>query len=178
MKTLIIHPKDYSTDFLCPIYKDIMDCDIHIDGRGSKGVIRKKIKEHDRIIMMGHGTGYGLLRVPFNSLGSCLIDCDMVQLLRMKECIFIWCNADQFVNKYKLKGFHTGMFISESGEALDCCVPFERGDIEESNNAFASILAKYIDESPSTMFEKVKEEYGKLTSNIAQFNCERLYYNY
>jgi hypothetical protein len=61
MKTLVIHPKDRTTDFLKPIYH----------GRGytvitggcTKADVAKAIDEHDHIIMMGHGTPQGLLAV-------------------------------------------------------------------------------------------------------------------
>lgn len=59
MKTLVIHPKDKTTDFLKPIYY----------GRGftvitggmTKADVAKEIDAHDHIIMMGHGTPQGLL---------------------------------------------------------------------------------------------------------------------
>jgi hypothetical protein len=61
MKTLVIHPKDKTTDFLKSIYH----------GRGytvitggcTKDDVAKAIDEHDHIIMMGHGTPQGLLAV-------------------------------------------------------------------------------------------------------------------
>jgi hypothetical protein len=61
MKTLVIHPKDKTTDFLKSIYH----------GRGytvitggcTKEDVGKAIDEHDHIIMMGHGTPQGLLAV-------------------------------------------------------------------------------------------------------------------
>ena len=61
MKTLVIHPKDKTTDFLKSIYH----------GRGftvitggcTKEDVAKAIDEHDHIIMMGHGTPQGLLAV-------------------------------------------------------------------------------------------------------------------
>jgi hypothetical protein len=52
MKTLVIHPKDDSTYFLSTIYEG-KDWTI-INDRG-KSLLKKLIKTHDRIIMMGHG---------------------------------------------------------------------------------------------------------------------------
>ena len=111
MKTLVIHPKDESTKILSTIYENhkddwtiINNCDI------PKSILIDRIKEHDRIIMMGHGTPGGLL----NPVGGYIIDSSFVYLLReKKEFVHIWCNADSFVNKYDLKGFTTGMIISE-----------------------------------------------------------------
>ena len=67
------------------------------------------VNDHDRIVMMGHGYPHGL----FYSY----IDSKLVYLLKEKECVCIWCNSDQFVNRYKFTGFFTGMFISEVREA-------------------------------------------------------------
>ncbi len=63
---------------------------------------------------MGHGSPKGLFGINFNR--SYVIDEDTVDSLQYKKCIFIWCHADQFVKEHNLKGFHSGMFISEVGE--------------------------------------------------------------
>lgn len=59
MKTLVIHPKDITTDFLSDIYSDKDWTVININV--SKSFLKKQIKEHDRIVMLGHGTGEGLV---------------------------------------------------------------------------------------------------------------------
>lgn len=61
MKTLVIHPKDKTTDFLKPIYEG-RDWTV-ITGGCTKDDVAKAIDEHDHIIMMGHGTPQGLLAV-------------------------------------------------------------------------------------------------------------------
>jgi len=115
MKTLVIHPFDVTTHFLKPIYVNhsdwtVMDCSI------SKGKTRKIIKEHDRIIMLGHGSEDGLFDFEHKRM---IIDSNYVQLLRDKICICIWCNANEFVEKYKLNSpLYSGMIISDVGEAF------------------------------------------------------------
>jgi hypothetical protein len=59
MRTLVIHPKDKTTDFLKPIYAN-RDWTV-ITGGCTKEEVNKAIGEHDHIIMMGHGTPQGLL---------------------------------------------------------------------------------------------------------------------
>ena len=59
MKTLVIHPEDRSTDFLKPIYEHVSDATI-IHAGVSKTQIKQLITEHDRIMMMGHGSPSGL----------------------------------------------------------------------------------------------------------------------
>ena len=62
MTNLIIHPTDRSTDFLSPIYANITDATI-MNGGVSKDQVAKAINEHDRIIMLGHGSPYGLFSI-------------------------------------------------------------------------------------------------------------------
>lgn len=167
MKTLVIHPFDHSTDDLEDIYRGI-DCTVHRSNRK----VHHLIKSHDRIICLGHGTEMGLLQIPYN--GAFLVDSRHVQLLRERECIFIWCYANLFMKKYGIKGFATGMFISEMDEALQYCVPFERGQIEESNRTFAGIVREHIHLPANDMKQPILEKYGQLTSPVSQFNLSEL----
>ena len=66
MKTLVIHPIDPTTHFLEKIYEG-KDWTILRPGKSSsvmhvsKKDIKEAIKDHDRIVMLGHGTQDGLL---------------------------------------------------------------------------------------------------------------------
>jgi hypothetical protein len=178
MKNLVIHPTDSSTDFLSPIYANITDATIMNSGIG-RGQLAQAISEHERIIMMGHGSPFGLFSVGrFISPNGYVIDSTMVPLLRDKECISIWCNADQFMNKHQLNGFYSGMFISEVGEATYCGLP---GTLQEtvntSNHYFAQLLGEVINEPLSVIYEHVKENYGLLNEDnpVANYNHNRLY---
>lgn len=67
MSTLIVHPLDQSTDFLKPIYAPISNKTI-ITGGINKTELRKLIVAHDRLLIFGHGSPWGLLSVgQFNS---------------------------------------------------------------------------------------------------------------
>lgn len=166
MKTLVIHPDDRSTDFLKKIYegKDWTIINDHQACRSRK-VITNLIKKHDRIIMMGHGYPGGLFYTCINP--------NMVYLLREKECVCIWCNADKFVNKYNLTGFFTGMFISEVGEARYYGITATQEQIDYSNNLFATELNKVIDDDK--VHRLIKEAYTG-DDPVIQFNNIRLYY--
>jgi hypothetical protein len=166
MKTLVIHPKDSTTDFLCEIYKDKNWTVINTNT--SKKVLKELIKTHDRVVMLGHGTEKGLLG--FNKF---IIDSTLVYLLRDKYCICIWCNADEYVKKYGLKGFYTGMIISEYEEAVMCCVPTNSQWIAESNTDFALAIKNSIDDE--NMLEKAKMLYEG-NSSVVEFNRNNLYY--
>ena len=60
MKTLVIHPKDKTTDFLKPIYHGRDDVTV-ITGGCTKEDVAKAIDAHDHIVMLGHGTPQGLM---------------------------------------------------------------------------------------------------------------------
>ena len=60
--TLVIHPKDASTDFLARVYKD-KDWDIIKSWPKDPASLKRFMDCYDRIIMMGHGTPSGLLNI-------------------------------------------------------------------------------------------------------------------
>ena len=179
MKTLIIHPEDTSTSFLDIVYNPIPNKTV-VTGGVSKEDIKKLIKEHDRVMMMGHGSPGGLFSIGrFGGAGGYIIDQTMVPLLMEKDnSVFIWCNADKFVNVFKLRGFYSGMFISEVGEALYCGLPgTQQDEVDESNYGFCNIIAKYINEDTNTIHENVTKEYGLIAESnpVALYNNNRLY---
>jgi hypothetical protein len=168
MKTLVIHPADRSTDFLKLIYegKGYTVITDH-DACRSRKVITALIKKHDRIMMMGHGYPGGLFYTCINS--------NLVYLLRQKECVCIWCNADKFVLRYGLTGFFTGMFISEVGEAYANGITAIQDEVTYSNVLFAMELNKVIDEE--NVHSLIKESYkGVFENDVIRFNNARLYY--
>ena len=178
MKNLIIHPTDSSTDFLSPIYADISDA-IILNGGATKDQVKELITRHDRVIMLGHGSPFGLFSIgQFMGSNGYIIDSTMVDVLKHVECISIWCNADQFMNRHQLNGFYSGMFISEVGEAIYCGLP---GTLQEtvttSNHYFAELLGEVINEPLSVIYEHVKENYGLLNEDnpVANYNHNRLY---
>jgi hypothetical protein len=181
MKSLIIHPIDKTTEFLCPIYRNLEDKQVL--RRGYKSVaVRKMMEQYERVMMMGHGSPNGLFSIgQFEDDFGYIIGNIMVDSLKMNpENIYIWCHADQFVNRYEIKGFYTGMFISEVGEAVYCGFPdAQQDEVDESNNSFSEILGYCANEPAGVIFEKVKKAYGVIArkNRIAHYNHTRLYYN-
>ncbi len=177
MKTLIIHPKDKSTQFLDIVYKNIPDTTI-VTGGVTKQEIKKLIETHDRVMMMGHGSPNGLFSVGKFGMCSYIIDESMLDVLSKKDnSVFIWCNADMFVDKYKLKGFYSGMFISEVGESYYCIGKGSQEQVTESNMGFVNILGECINEPQEIMYEIVRHKYGEIaeTNEVAKYNDDRLY---
>lgn len=167
MKTLVIHPDDRTTDFLKQIYegRDWTVITRHKEQLNRKEFI-KTLQEHDRIIMMGHGYPGGLFMTYINS--------ELVHILREKECVCIWCNADQFVNRYGLKGFYTGMFISEVSEANWFHIDTDQDKVDYSNELFTKLVTENIDNSD--IHSVLKESYVG-DDDVIRFNNDRLYYN-
>jgi hypothetical protein len=179
MKTLIIHPEDPTTEFLTTIYANLNNKTV-IKGGVSKSELRELIEAHDRVLLLGHGSPYGLLsRGQFPVAGLYIVDVSMVPVLKEKSnCMYIWCYADQFVKRHQLSGLCTGMFISELGEAaywefedIDQCL------IDQSNGKFADLVSKHLKEPPEVLYHKLICEYELLarTNLIAKFNLERIY---
>jgi hypothetical protein len=178
VKTLVIHPDDRSTDFLKPIYENVPNKTV-ITGRVSKYDVIKLMETHDRIMMMGHGSPGGLFNRNFTFCNGFIIDDTMVPLLKEKnDNVYIWCDADQFVRRHNLKGFFSGMFVSEVGEAYYMRVkePNQRM-VDESNDTFSEIVSRHITKKPKEMYEQVKQEYGVLadTNPVASYNLKRLF---
>jgi hypothetical protein len=176
MRTLIIHPEDKTTDFLTPIYSNIKATVIR--GGVTKYEVNEQIKQHDRILMMGHGSPMGLFSVGKFYGSSYVIDGHTVQHLKDKECIFIWCNADRFVEANNLKGLYSGMFISEVGEANYCGLPgTPQFVVEESNDVFAKEFGLVSDKPLVEAYEYIKDTYGVLAEDnpVAKYNHYRLY---
>jgi len=165
--TLVIHPQDESTDFLKDIY--------HGKGWGvmtnpycDEYKLKDYIISNDRIVILGHGSSDGL----FGGLWM-MINSDFVGILKNKECVCVWCNADQFVQNYGLNGFHSGMFISETLEADFYGIPTNESEISQSNHLFANLLNEHI--FNDNVLDKMQTQYQDKDNPIISFNRERLY---
>lgn len=168
-KTLVIHPDDRSTDFLKIIYENHLDdWTIINDCFITKEELIKQIKDHDRIIMMGHGTPSGLLNPKKWNL---LINDDFAELLKTKETISIWCHSDQYFRKHKIKGFHTGMIISEVSEARFVLnkTPLNKEQTLDNMINFSRIVKNCIDYPPIEMKDYILKNYT-FKDDVTQFN--------
>jgi hypothetical protein len=178
MKTLIIHPADESTDFLKPIYKNVLNSTL-ITGDITKAELLQLVHEHDRIMMMGHGSPEGLFAVgqfEDEEQLSYIVDHSFVPALKNKDNIFIWCHANKFVETHQLNGFYSGMFISEIMEAWMYDYDVEEGIINESNDKFSEIVSEHANNSSDVIYHNVIRFYGELAeiNPIARFNVERI----
>ncbi|HPR13676.1 MAG TPA: hypothetical protein PLV06_14915 [Bacteroidales bacterium] len=180
MKTLVIHPHDPTTEFLKPVYAHVPQRTV-ITGGVTREELVGLIDCHDRIMMMGHGSPAGLLAVgQFPGAGIFIVDHRLMPVLeKKKNSIFIWCNADHFVEYYELDGFYSGMFVSEVHEAgMMGLTDIDQVLVDQSNAWFSLTAGRHMNEvSPERICENVKREYGILTTTnpVALYNHERLF---
>ena len=167
-KTLVIHPDDRSTDFLKLIYENKNDWTIVNDCNITSIELKNLIKNHDRIIMMGHGSPSGLFNPQKYTL---LIDDTFAPLLRTKETISIWCHSDQYFRRHNIPGFHTGMIISEVSEAHYVLgeTPLNKEETLNNMETFARIINKCIDDTPENMKDFILANYI-FKDKVTQFN--------
>ena len=175
--TLVIHPKDASTDFLARIYKD-KDWDIIKSWPKDPASLKRFMDCYDRIIMMGHGTPSGLLNTGtfYKDWQLYAIDNFFVDLLQKKETISIWCHSDQFARQYKLPGFHTGMIISEVHEAQFVLgeTPLTAEETLDNINLFADAVGRHIDDPDLLEMQRsIRKEYNR-DDPVSVFNRKNI----
>lgn len=183
--TLIIHPQDKSTDCLQPIYANIPNKKV-ITGGLTYAQLEEEVKNHDEIIMCGHGYVGGLFAIsnfPGLNHTSYIVDHKMASILKAKKKIVtIWCYAKNFIQTNNIQNsFHSGMFISELGEVW-CSghKNISQSMIDESNSCFSEELGSLIALAPKQIYEAMQHgKYAKLAQSnlIAKYNFDRLHYD-
>lgn len=176
VQRLVIHLKDPSTDFLTQVYEGL-DYTTVIRDNLDPVVMNSLIRAHEQVIMLGHGGPSGL----FGNHGRYLINHLNVEALNQKaNNIFVWCYASTFVERYNLRGFATGMFISEEIEALEVLPSAEYDahtlqSVEESNTLFAQLLRENLSSPIEELSMNVIEKYSPTA--ISSPNKHALKYN-
>lgn len=178
MITLVIHPDDRSTDFLKPIYKNVKNLLLVTKQATHKDII-SLIETSGRVIMLGHGSPSGLFGINFGR--DFVIDHTCVKALSKKKdnAMYVWCNADKFVERHNLSGMYSGMFISEVAEANYCGLKnISQEQVNSSNNYFAEICSNLINEPLGMAYSKIKSNYEHYSQNnlVAHYNSRRFYY--
>ena len=146
-KTLVIYVNSMDdTEDLKLVYQDI-DCEVLYNAK--KNTISERLASlpaGSTVIMLGHGSSSGLFGVDWFDYA---VDSTMVDFLRDKKCVGIWCHASDFARRYDLKGFFTSMFISNKCEAAGYGYKGEDPEIFENTRRFCKDVNKYLlDEMP------------------------------
>ncbi len=178
MQTLIIHPDDRSTDFLRPIYTKLLDVTV-ITKNCTRDALLALIQVHDQIIILGHGSPDGLINVSHIGWEGYVIGDWNARFLKDKQLVAVWCHANLFMEKHKLSGLYSGMFISEVAEAMMYGIKTTQEEVDESNNVFSTTFGNVIPyTAQEEVFKKVKRTYTELakTNIIAKYNSSRWYH--
>lgn len=180
MKWLIIHPKDNTTQFLTDCYKNIKDAVIINNPSAPKKMLRKLIREADNIMLLGHGSKNGLFSTVSKKskyrFDRIIVDSQFADDLRKKDKIIgIFCNAKDFFEKYNLKGFALGMFVSELSEADYMSLPIDEELIEKSNKMLTTTISTNYSETSNVIYQNFIADFDTLSDNpIADYNSSEI----
>ena len=187
--TLIIHPDDRTTDFLKPSYAGLNAT--VLTTKDDMYNLKETMKNHRRIILMGHGSPGGLMLsmiggvegVELNSSGQYVkykhysVGYDFLNILKTKSIVAVWCNADRFVVPNDLHGFYTGMVISELCEANYCQVHgCDDVQLQYSNTLFTKALKAALPIDSPESVDVFKNIYNGDNNQIIDYNKQRIYY--
>ncbi len=176
--TLVIHCKDNTTEMLCQIYEG-KGWDVVRDGNIDPEELRELIRNHKKIVMLGHGTAGGLINVQRHGF---IIDSSYTNDLKGKQLFVIWCNADAFFNRI---GIGKGMFITGNmpSEVWECraagCGDISSELMLENITYWSKLCADVVDRclsgdvkgSVKYIRDKYIEKYGDHPVTI--YNAER-----
>ena len=171
---IVVHPKDPSTKMLSLIYEDIKDITL-FDSWEQREEIIKAITAAPReepILLLGHGCPNGLFDMRYALI---IKDSDADILKDRPNLVGIWCYASSYAYKHGLKGFFSGMFISEEPEAWVNGVNAEAEEIDEKAldlaGRFGDMLraGKPLEEIAGELMKPCHRD-----SALTRFNYERL----
>ena len=173
---IVVHPKDKSTKALSLIYEELENVTF-FDSYEQKHEFIEAIKaapKDEPVLLLGHGSPWGLYDM---RIGVIIDDIDAEILKDRPNLVCIWCYASDYAMKHSLKGFFSGMFISEYGEALDNGVRATDEEIENGawdfSGRFGDMMRKGI---PLEEIAKELCDPRHRTSELTSFNYSRLIY--
>ena len=167
----VIHPNDPSTQFLSCLYSDIDIVDF-VDERASEAGVLLAITAAQQVMMLGHGTPWGLLSP---TMGYIIND-NYAQALSHKECIGIWCYANMFAEAHHLHGLFSGMIISEPEEAEAMGVESTKEEILTERALLAQRLQQCIHDNPLADVPRLMREMPYNPSPLNKFNYNNFHY--
>ena len=169
---IVVHPKDPSTKFLHLMYEDIGGV-LFFDSISQRKQILEAIRnapKDEYILLLGHGTPHGLL-------GGFIGDEDADLLRDRPNLVGIWCYASSYAYKHGLKGFFSGMFISEWYEAEANEVIAGLDEIDEMCWNFAGMFGDLLRSGyPLVAIADDLMNHNNINSDLARFNYNRLTY--
>lgn len=180
MTAILSNCGDNDTAVLRNIWNKIPDIQVIEVGKGVKrsDIDEALKKEEDLLILAGHGYPAGLFGAgDFDD--NCIIDSKNSSLIKAKKVIGIWCHASSFAKSMGLKGFFSGMFISNKTEASFYLggSEYENEEIWKYETDFCLELQKLImGKTPMKKWPQAIIKKSDMTNPIIKYNMSRLRY--
>ena len=171
---IVVHPTDPSTKMLSLIYEDVKDVTLFNSWKQRDEILKaiEAAPKEEPVLLLGHGCPNGLFDMRY---GLVIKDADAEILKDRPNLVGIWCYASSYAHKHGLKGFFSGMFISEEPEARVNDVEAKAEEIEEKAWDFAGRFGDMLREGKSLaviaseLMDPVHRD-----SELTRFNYERL----
>ena len=164
------------TDLLCEVYQGLDDINLLINPTEEQLIqVLCANPTTERLLAMGHGTGWGLINEDFSGYILNRADAD---LLRSREVIGIWCHASDYAQAEGLHGFFTSMFISNVGESqIYGYNDYSNQDIFSEVTLFSKRLNKLLkDKTPLNEWVDILRSQADMSKDYVAFNYNGLYY--
>ena len=171
---IVVHPSDPSTRMLSEIYKGIEGVTLFDSWKQRKEILKAiaAAPKDEPILLLGHGCPSGLYDMRY---GIVIGDADADLLKDRPNLVGIWCYASSYAAKHGLKGFFSGMFISELEEALINGVEASAEEINDAAWNFCIIFGLLL-RGGSSLEEiaGVLMDPCYIDSDLTEFNYSRL----
>ena len=172
---IVVHPTDPSTVMLGKVYEGFENVKLFnsVEQRDEMLAAIAAAPREEPIMLLGHGCPNGLYDL---MAWDMMVGGPDAELLKDRpNLIGIWCYASSYAAKHGLKGFFSGMFISEGGEATMVGVDAT----EEEANAHAWDFAERLGDllRQGLPLEDVAKELmdpKHITSELTNYNYTRL----
>ena len=172
---IVVHPTDPSTVMLGKVYEGFENVKLFnsVEQRDEMLAAIAAAPREEPIMLLGHGCPNGLYDL---MAWDMMVGGPDAELLKDRpNLIGIWCYASSYAAKHGLKGFFSGMFISEGGEATMVGVDAT----EEEANAHAWDFAQRLGDllRQGLPLEDVAKELmdpKHITSELTNYNYTRL----
>lgn len=174
---------DTDTKVLRDIWRGLSVKEVHLtrysnklDMRRAKDAIKA---ERDLVIFCGHGDRRGCWSPSYTGGSYYTIGPSDLSLLRGKKVVGIWCHASSFSKRYKVEGFFSSMFISNTVEAAGEGIRgVSNADITASEMKFCGILNKLLKEKvPLSEWKEHVDAAIDETNPVEVFNYSQVFYN-
>lgn len=133
-------------------------------------------KPNDTLVGLGHGCSSGL----FGYNCNIIIGERNLDLLKDRDLICIWCNADGFLKRHpELRGFASSMFISNESELYYCGFSnnYTNEDIFSEVSLFSERVNKLIqDDEPLKDWPSLLRSQADMSKDYVAYNYNGLYY--